>query len=77
MAANGFWKYVVLSEKRLNSNQSSLASCIKGRKVAVEIARCSTIATTESLRTIMLGIKGHKVVEISPHFSFLPISIIW
>ena len=32
MAANGFWKYVVLGEKKSNSNQSSLASCIKGRK---------------------------------------------
>ena len=35
MAANGFLKCVVLGEKKLNSNQSSLATCIKGRKSSI------------------------------------------
>ena len=60
MPANGFWKYVLLGEKKLNSNQSSLVSCIKGRKsmyVVAEIARRPTIAATEIVATIVLGIK--------------------
>ena len=44
----------------------------KGRKDDRRAATCAT----KTQATIVLGIKVHKVMEISPHFSFLPISVV-
>ena len=40
------------------------------------MARRFAIAATETLARNLLGIKVNKIVEFSPHFSFLRISVV-